>query len=111
MANAARENDSFYAFFTSDSRFVGLKDEAGNYRLFRSRDGSAVCCLNSYHTDFTFSFGVGGFRVATGMIDAVTRKCMPWGIKALVNFSKDALHLFKQDLPKDSAERCSMTQH
>ena len=35
--------------------------------------------------------------VAVGLIDILARKCAPWSIKALIHFSRDDLHLFRQD--------------
>ena len=40
---------------------------------------------------------------AVGIIDIQTRTCMPWSIKALIQYSRHDLHLFEKDLQVDES--------
>ena len=86
------------AFFTIDNEYCGVKTKDQDYQLFRCRDGRLVCNLTNDYFEFAFSMGTGGFIVAVGMIDIVTRKCSPWSIKGLIHFARNDMHLFVCDM-------------
>ena len=86
------------AFFTSDNKYCGVKTKNHDYHLFRCSDGRLLCQLDHKYFEFAFSMGAGGFMVAIGLIDIMSRKACPWSIEALIHFSRDDLHLFKTDM-------------
>jgi hypothetical protein len=54
--------------------------------------------LDSKYFTPALSKGQGGSTVCTGIVDELSRKCLPFSIKALIHFSRDRLHLFTEDL-------------
>jgi len=63
-----------------------------------------LCSLYNDCIDIAFTMGAGGFLVAVGIIDFVTRTCAPWSIKALIHFCRHDLHLFETDLKVDEKQ-------
>lgn len=90
-----------FAFFTVDSKFVGIKTNGGNFNLYRVENGKLMCSLNFEYIDFAMTLGRGGFMQAMGIIDVKSRNCSPWTLEALVHFSRDDLHLFSSYVLED----------
>jgi len=92
------ETNELMAFFTIDNEYCGVKTRDQDYQLFRCQDGRLVCNLKHDYFEFAFSLGTGGFIVAVGLIDIVSRKCSPWSIKSLIHFARHDMHLFVCDM-------------
>ena len=91
------ETNELMAFFTIDNKYCGIKTKDQDYQLFRCEDGRLVCNLRHNYFEFAFSLGAGGFIVAVGLIDLVSRKCTPWSIKGLIHFARHDMHLLRID--------------
>ena len=44
------------------------------------------------------TMGAGGFLVAVGILDLMSRKCMRWSIKACMHMTHDFLHIRETDI-------------
>jgi hypothetical protein len=87
MSERAKRNGKIIAFYTQDSKFVGILLKKGFYRLFRTSDGSFACEMHNSYFEPALSEGVGGSAVILGIIDTCSRKYLPWSIEGLIHVS------------------------
>merc|ERR1712166_1294319 len=101
IAERAKNNGKIIAFYSTDSKFVGILMKNGTYRFYRTNDGSLACDMHNSYFEPALSTGVGGTQVILGIIDISSRKYMPWSIEGLIHVSQNKLHLFSEDLSKE----------